>query len=132
MAIELAEAVARPSGQHADFIVPEFADDEIRAHHALAAGAATTWILVQALVNIGAVVGLVPITGIPLPLVSYGGSALLPTMIALGMLLSFARLDALGLLGASSRRRRPPPSSRTRRRPPARPGFPPPTAPGRR
>ena len=75
----------------------------------LAAGAATTWIVVQALVNIGAVVGIVPITGIPLPLVSYGGSALLPTMIALGMLLSFARLDALGRLGASSGPRRVPP-----------------------
>lgn len=57
----------------------------------LAAGAATAWILVQAMVNIGAVIGVLPITGIPLPLVSYGGSALLPTMVALGMLLSFSR-----------------------------------------
>ena len=94
----------------------------------LAAGAATTWILVQALVNIGAVVGILPITGIPLPLVSYGGSALLPTMIALGMLLSFARRDALGRLGESSRaRRRSParsgqnPASPSFRRPPAGP-----------
>ena len=97
----------------------------------LAAGAATIWILVQALVNIGAVVGILPITGIPLPLVSYGGSALLPTMIALGMLMSFARLDALGRLGASSRTRgetrarplpsrtaRPMPSRTARMRPP--------------
>ena len=45
----------------------------------------------QALVNIGAVLGLLPITGVPLPLVSYGGSALVPTMLGLGMLLSFAR-----------------------------------------
>ena len=44
-------------------------------------------------VNIGAVLGLLPITGIPLPLVSYGGSALLPTMVALGMLLSFAKRE---------------------------------------
>ena len=42
----------------------------------------------QALVNIGAVLGLLPITGVPLPLVSYGGSALLATLFALGMLLS--------------------------------------------
>jgi cell division protein FtsW len=59
----------------------------------LAAAATTSWLLVQALVNIGAVLGVLPITGIPLPLVSYGGSALLPTMVALGMLLGFARRE---------------------------------------
>ncbi len=59
----------------------------------LAAGSITAWIAVQALVNIGAVLGVLPITGIPLPLVSYGGSALLPVMVALGMLLSFARAE---------------------------------------
>jgi cell division protein FtsW len=98
----------------------------------LAAGGATTWILVQALVNIGAVVGILPITGIPLPLVSYGGSALLPTMIALGMLMSFARLDALGRLRASSRPRRAPggrsvgsPTTRTMVSVPARSARPP-------
>src|SRR4051794_21117009 len=57
----------------------------------LATAGVTAWILVQALVNIGAVLGILPITGVPLPLVSYGGSALVPTMLALGMLLSFAR-----------------------------------------
>ncbi|WP_283133582.1 putative lipid II flippase FtsW [Rhizohabitans arisaemae] len=59
----------------------------------LAAAAATAWITGQAIVNIGAVIGLLPITGIPLPLVSYGGSALLPTLAALGMLLSFAKRE---------------------------------------
>ncbi|MGQ0630198.1 MAG: putative lipid II flippase FtsW [Sporichthyaceae bacterium] len=59
----------------------------------LSAAAITAWIAVQALVNIGAVLGVLPITGIPLPLVSYGGSALLPIMVALGMLLSFARRE---------------------------------------
>ena len=56
-----------------------------------AAAGVTGWILVQALVNMGAVLGLLPIAGVPLPLVSYGGSALVPTMLGLGMLLSFAR-----------------------------------------
>ncbi len=56
-----------------------------------AAAGVTAWVLVQALVNMGAVLGLLPITGVPLPLVSYGGSALVPTMLGLGMLLSFAR-----------------------------------------
>lgn len=59
----------------------------------LAAAAVTVWIAVQALVNIGTVVGMVPITGIPLPLLSFGGSALIQTLVALGMLLSFARSE---------------------------------------
>ncbi|MFR9675086.1 putative lipid II flippase FtsW [Streptomyces sp. TR02-1] len=58
-----------------------------------AAGGVTTWISVQAGINIGAVLGLLPIAGVPLPLFSYGGSALLPTMFAVGLLLAFARSD---------------------------------------
>ncbi len=50
-----------------------------------------TWLLVQALINIGAVIGLLPVIGVPLPLVSSGGSSLITTMAALGILLSFAR-----------------------------------------
>jgi cell division protein FtsW len=56
-----------------------------------AAGGMTVWIGAQMIVNIGGVLSVIPITGIPLPLVSYGGSALLATMFGLGMLLSFAR-----------------------------------------
>jgi cell division protein FtsW len=51
------------------------------------------WLLAQALINIGMVLGLLPVIGIPLPLISYGGSALLPTLVALGLLLSFARTE---------------------------------------
>ncbi|MGW2827312.1 putative lipid II flippase FtsW [Streptomyces sp. NPDC001443] len=56
-----------------------------------AAGGVTTWIVAQAVINIGAVLGLLPIAGVPLPLFSYGGSALLPTMFAVGLLIAFAR-----------------------------------------
>jgi cell division protein FtsW len=49
------------------------------------------WILAQALINMGGVIGLLPVIGVPLPLVSSGGSALMATLFALGMLLSFAR-----------------------------------------
>jgi cell division protein FtsW len=59
----------------------------------LAAAAITAWIVVQAVVNIGAVIGVLPISGVPLPLVSKGLSSVLVTMIALGMLLSFARRE---------------------------------------
>ena len=56
-----------------------------------AAGGIVVWIGVQMVINIGGVLSVLPITGVPLPLVSYGGSALLATMFALGMLLAFAR-----------------------------------------
>jgi cell division protein FtsW len=59
----------------------------------LAAGTATTWLTVQTLVNVGAVIGMVPITGIPLPLISYGGSALVLNLVTVGMLISFARTN---------------------------------------
>ncbi|MEV0223583.1 putative lipid II flippase FtsW [Streptomyces sp. NPDC050704] len=58
-----------------------------------AAGGVTTWITAQAVINMGAVLGLLPIAGVPLPLFSYGGSALLPTMFAIGLLIAFARED---------------------------------------
>lgn len=55
----------------------------------LAAGL-TVMITLQALVNMGAVVGLLPITGVPLPLISFGGSSLLVNMFALGIIASIA------------------------------------------
>ena len=59
----------------------------------LAAAAVTAWLLSQAIVNIGYVVGVLPVTGIPLPMVSFGGSAMVPTLFAIGMLASFARAE---------------------------------------
>ena len=56
----------------------------------LAAGV-TVWIVGQAVINIGAVIGVLPVTGIPLPFVSFGGSALIVTMLASGMLTNVAR-----------------------------------------
>jgi cell division protein FtsW len=55
--------------------------------------AITAWIVIQAVVNIGAVIGVLPITGVPLPLVSKGLSSVLVTMAGLGMLMSFARRE---------------------------------------
>jgi cell division protein FtsW len=50
-----------------------------------------TWIGGQAFLNIGSMVALVPLTGIPLPFLSYGGSSLVTTMIAAGILLNISR-----------------------------------------
>ncbi len=54
----------------------------------------TTWITVQALMNISAVVGLMPITGIPLPFISFGGSSMVVNLAAVGLLLNIARHPA--------------------------------------
>ncbi len=59
----------------------------------IATGAVAAWILVQAIVNIGVVIGLLPVIGLPLPLLSAGGSALITTLLALGMVLAFARSE---------------------------------------
>jgi cell division protein FtsW len=59
----------------------------------IATAGVMAWIVFQAFVNIGQVIGLLPVIGVPLPLVSYGGSSLTTTMLALGMLLSFARAE---------------------------------------
>ncbi|NLV56565.1 MAG: putative lipid II flippase FtsW [Acidimicrobiales bacterium] len=51
----------------------------------------TTWLVGQAFLNIAVVLNLVPNTGVPLPFISYGGTSLLVTMTAAGMLLNIAR-----------------------------------------
>ncbi|MEX2294237.1 MAG: putative lipid II flippase FtsW [Acidimicrobiales bacterium] len=67
----------------------------------LAAGV-TAWFGVQAFINIGAVIGILPITGVPLPFVSYGGSSLVFSMAGAGLLLNVARQARLP--DATSRR----------------------------
>ncbi len=51
----------------------------------------TTWLTVQTFLNLGMVTGLLPVTGVPLPFISFGGSSLLVTMAAAGLLLNIAR-----------------------------------------
>lgn len=67
----------------------------------LAAGI-TAWIVAQAVVNIGGVIGALPISGIALPFVSYGGTALLMAMGSVGVLINIARQ---GRAGGMHRRR---------------------------
>jgi cell division protein FtsW len=89
------------------------------------AAAITTWISFQALINMGTVTDTLPITGLPLPFISYGGSALAITMAATGVLLNIAsqgqshsysrrRIDAALDIGRRDRR---PPVTGPRRRP---------------
>jgi len=51
----------------------------------------TCWVLAQAVINIGGVVDALPVTGIPLPFISYGGSSLVLVLFAVGLLLGIAR-----------------------------------------
>jgi cell division protein FtsW len=51
----------------------------------------TAWLVGQAVINIGAVVGLLPVTGVPLPFVSFGGSSLVIAMFGAGMLANIAK-----------------------------------------
>ena len=71
----------------------------------LAAGV-TLWLTAQMVINVGMVLALLPVIGIPLPLVSYGGSALLPSLVAVGLLISIARAEADDAAGPGGRGRR--------------------------
>jgi len=76
---------------------------------AISTAAVATWVVGQAFINIGVVLGVFPVVGLPLPLVSAGGSALVTTLAALGMVMSFARTEpgapeALAAHGSAVRR----------------------------
>ncbi len=68
----------------------------------------TSWFMIQALVNIAVVLRMVPVLGVPLPLVSYGGSSLLVNLMGLGVLLACARQEPAyrGLMRRRSNRKR--------------------------
>lgn len=59
--------------------------------HRVLAGTIMVWLLGQATVNMAVVTGLMPVIGVPLPFISYGGSALLMSLCAIGVVLSLAR-----------------------------------------
>jgi len=82
----------------------------------LATTGAGIWIVAQGLINIGAVVGALPITGLPLPLVSYGGSSLTFTLMAMGMVLAFARAQPGAAAFLAERKAAKNPGRRTRTR----------------
>lgn len=74
----------------------------------LAAASITGWFLVQAIINIFVVLHLLPVLGVPLPFLSYGGSALLASLLAVGVLLACAKAtpDARRYLETKKRRKK--------------------------
>lgn len=105
----------------------------------LVAGACTVWLAGQAVINMGYVTGLLPVTGIPLPLISFGGTSLVVTLFVLGMLGSFARHEPAAVAHLSARGpsriarwlRLPAPKPYQERRPRRAPARPAPPRPGR-
>ncbi|MFP7760294.1 putative lipid II flippase FtsW [Marisediminicola sp. LYQ85] len=69
----------------------------------IAVSAVMVWIIGQAFVNIGVVLGVLPVLGVPLPLISAGGTALVSSMLAIGIVLSFARQPDAARAGVASR-----------------------------
>lgn len=67
----------------------------------------TIWLMSQMIINIGMVLALLPVIGIPLPLVSYGGSALVPSLVGLGLLVGFARAEPEAAAALQDRRSTP-------------------------
>ena len=63
------------------------------------------WLLGQMMINVGMVLAVLPVIGIPLPIVSYGGSALLPSLVALGLVIGFARREPEAAAALAARRR---------------------------
>ena len=78
------------------------------AYGTLTATGVTCWIVIEALINIAVMIGILPLTGIPLPFISYGGSALVSLLAAIGLLQSIARGSRKGFTGSAlmDRRRR--------------------------
>jgi cell division protein FtsW len=79
------------------------------AYGALLAGGITAWIGIQAFVNIGAVTGVIPTTGVPLPFISYGGTSLAMTLTGVGILCNVSaqgRRQRVTVRAHADRRRR--------------------------
>lgn len=71
-----------------------------------AAGGVSSWLMIQALVNVMVVLRMVPVLGVPLPLLSYGGSALIANLCAIGILLACARLEPAARALSTRRKQR--------------------------
>jgi cell division protein FtsW len=72
----------------------------------LVATGVSLWLAFQALINIGAMLSLVPLTGIPLPFISYGGTSLVISLLGAGILLNISKYTVREVSDASSRQRR--------------------------
>ncbi len=63
------------------------------------------WVMSHIVINVGAMLGLLPLTGITLPFLSYGGSSMVLLMLALGIVFQLSRYSELGIISSSTNRR---------------------------
>ena len=96
-------------------------DESRDLYGALLASAIVTWIVAEALVNVGAALGVLPVTGIPLPFISFGGTSLLVTLAAAGILVNVARQGGMPKRRRSATSKSPGSARRPTGRPASRP-----------
>ncbi|MBI4994307.1 cell division protein FtsW [Candidatus Peregrinibacteria bacterium] len=84
------------------FMIASYAPDRFSM---LIAAGITTWFIVQAFVNIGVNIGLMPVTGITLPFISYGGTSMLVTLAGVGVLLQISQTTTHSYANSFHRRR---------------------------
>ena len=72
------------------FMIANYAPDRFAS---LVATGITMWLVIQAFINIAVNIGLMPITGITLPFISYGGTSMLATLAGVGILLQISKLS---------------------------------------
>lgn len=77
------------------FVAFHIADNSSDDYERMVAFGIASWIAVQTVINLGAIVQALPITGVPLPFVSYGGSSMVPLLVAVGVLLGIARHNSV-------------------------------------
>ncbi|MEL0149646.1 MAG: putative lipid II flippase FtsW [Pontimonas sp.] len=70
----------------------------------LVTGGVMVWLIGQALINIAVVLEVLPVLGVPLPFMSVGGSALLASLLGIGVVMALNRHDAISVSASSSRR----------------------------
>ena len=86
------------------------ANRSTRVFWRMAAASVTAWLLIQAVLNVAVAMRMLPVMGVPLPFISYGGSSLIADLVAVGALLAAARHEpeaaaALKRRGAPARGR---------------------------
>lgn len=74
------------------YLVAKYAPDDFGRNLAIGI---VSWLVIQAIINIGGILNILPMTGVPLPLISYGGSAILAALAAAGMLVNISRQTKL-------------------------------------
>ena len=75
---------------YSGYVIAKKAQDDFGRNLAIGI---VSWIMIQTIINIGGVINIMPITGIPLPLISLGGSSMLASLTAIGILVNISKYE---------------------------------------